>query len=245
MGQFAGRFVGFQNFSDLLNDKLFLWSVALTIGFTAATVIAEMSIGLCIAVLLNADLKFIGFFRSALVAPMMMTPIVAALCWKLLLDPKGGIINYLIGQQIIWLGDPISAQFSVGLVNVWQNSPFVALLLLAGLRSLPKEPIEAAAIDGANRWQRFRHVTLPLLQPYILVATLLRTIFEFRSFDNVYVMTSGGPADSTMLLSIFTYIISFVNFDLSLGAAASWIMLAIVLLACTALIRILRRGTLY
>jgi multiple sugar transport system permease protein len=241
-GLFGGRFVGAENFTDLLADEHFMWSVGLTIGTTAATVSAEMLLGLGIALLLNMNLRFIGFFRPTLVVPMMMTPIIAALCWKLLLDPKGGVINYFIGRHIVWLGDPATALFTVSFVNVWQNAPYVAILLLAGLRSLPHEPVEAASIDGAGRWQVFRHVILPLLMPYILVALLLRTIFEFRAFDNVYVMTSGGPADATMLLSIFTYMVSFVQFDLSLGAAASWMMLAMALLACAAFILILRRG---
>jgi len=241
-GLFGGRFVGADNFTDLLDDAHFLWSVWLTIGTTAGTVAAEMALGLSIALLLNMNLRFIGFFRTTLVVPMMMTPIIAALCWKLLLDPKGGVVNYFLGRHIVWLGDPATALFTVSFVNVWQNAPYVAILLLAGLRSLPHEPLEAASIDGAGRWQIFRHVTLPLLMPYILVALLLRTIFEFRAFDNVYVMTSGGPADATMLLSIFTYMVSFIQFDLSLGAAASWMMLAMALLACGAFILILRRG---
>ena len=126
-------------------------------------------------------------------------------------------------------------------MNVWQNAPYVAILLLAGLRSLPSEPLEAASIDGASRLQMFWHVTLPLLQPYILVALLLRTIFEFRAFDNVYVMTSGGPADATMVLSMFTYMASFVRFDLSLGPAASWVMLLISLLLCLLFVAVIRR----
>jgi multiple sugar transport system permease protein len=241
-GMSSGRFVGSDNFSDLVNDIRFLRSAILTIGYTAATVAMELLFGLCLALLLNLDLKFISFFRTVLVVPMMMTPIVAALCWKLLLDPKGGLINYLIGIQIIWLGDSATALFAVAFVNIWQNSPYAGILLLAGLRSLPREPLEAALIDGASWWQSFRYVILPLLKRYILVALLLRTIFEFRSFDNVYVMTSGGPGDATMLLSIFTYMISFLHFDLSLGAAASWMMLLMVLLACAALILIVRRG---
>jgi multiple sugar transport system permease protein len=172
---------------------------------------------------------------------MMMTPIIAALCWKLLLDPKGGIINYILGTNIVWLGSPGTALFTVTFVNVWQNSPYVAVLLLAGLRSLPHEPIEAASIDGASRWQTFRHVTLPLLMPYITVALLLRTIFEFRAFDNVYVMTSGGPADATMLLSIFTYMTSFVEGDLSYASAAAWIMTAMAMVACGCFILIIRK----
>jgi multiple sugar transport system permease protein len=241
-GLFGGRFVGMQNFLDLFDDPGFVASVVRTCFYTAATVAAEMLLGLGVALLLNMDLPGIGFFRTVLIVPMMMTPIIAALCWKLLLDPKGGIVNYFLGTHIIWLGDPVTAMFSVGLVNVWQNAPYVAVLLLAGLRSLPREPLEAAWIDGAGRWAVFRHVVLPLLQPYILVALLLRTIFEFRSFDNVYVMTSGGPADSTALLSIFTYTASFISFDLSLGAAASWLMLAMAMAACLAFIAVLRRG---
>ena len=127
------------------------------------------------------------------------------------------------------------------MVNVWQNAPYVAILLLAGLRSLPHEPVEAACIDGASRWQMFWHITLPLLRPYLLVALLLRMIFEFRSFDNVYVMTSGGPANATMMLSMYTYLASFVRFDLSLGAASSWMMLLISLVLCGCFIALVRR----
>ncbi len=172
---------------------------------------------------------------------MMITPVVAAFCWKLLLDPDHGVINFLIRQHIVWLGRPDTALLSVAVVNVWQNAPYVAILLLAGLRSLPHEPVEAAQIDGASRWQMFWHITLPLLRPYLLVALLLRMIFEFRSFDNVYVMTSGGPANATMVLSMYTYLASFVRFDLSLGAAASWMMLLISLIMCGCFIALVRR----
>jgi len=210
-------------------------------GITATTVATELACGLGIAMLLNIDLPWIGVFRTALVVPMMITPIVAALCWKLLLDPDHGVVNYWIGSHIVWLGRPDTALLSVMVVNLWQNAPYVAVLLLAGLRSLPSEPVEAASIDGASRWQVFWHVTLPLLRPYILVALLLRTIFEFRAFDNIYVMTSGGPANATMTLSMFTYLASFVRFDLSLGAAASWLMLAMCLLLCLFFIAVIRR----
>lgn len=229
---FAGRFIGLENYTDLLTDPAFLRSVLLTLGYTAAVVAAELALGLAIALLLNLDLRLIGLFRALLIVPMMMTPIVAALCWKLLLDPARGLINQAIGQNIVWLGQPGTALLSVGLVNVWQNAPYVAVLILAGLRSLSREPFEAARIDGANRLQVFWYVTLPMLRPFILVALLLRTIFEFRSFDNVYVLTGGGPANGTMVLSIFTYMTSFVQFDLSLGSASSWIMLGLSLAMC-------------
>jgi len=238
---FAGRFVGTANYTDLMTDPEFVSSMIITLCYTIAVVAVEMVLGLAIALALNIDLPFIGFFRTVLVVPMMMTPIVAAFCWRLLLDPSNGVINYWIGQHIVWLGQPGTARLSVAIVNVWQNAPYVAILLLAGLRSLPHEPMEAAAIDGASRVQTLWHVTLPLLRSYLLVAMLLRTIFEFRTFDNVYVMTSGGPANSTMVLSMFTYLASFQRFDLSLGAAASWLMLLISLLLCTLFIMDVRR----
>jgi multiple sugar transport system permease protein len=238
---FAGNLVGSANYEDLLTDPQFLTSLSVTCIYTAVTVASELALGLAIAMLLNIDLPLIGFFRTTLVVPMMITPIVAALCWKLLLDPDHGVVNYWIGSHIVWLGRPGTALISVMVVNLWQNAPYVAVLLLAGLRSLPSEPVEAASIDGASPWQVFWHVTLPLLRPYILVALLLRTIFEFRAFDNIYVMTSGGPANATMSLSMFTYLASFVRFDLSLGAAASWLMLLMCLLLCLFFIAVIRR----
>ncbi len=238
---FAGSFAGTANYEDLLTDPQFLKSLSVTCTYTAITVGTELACGLGIALLLNIDLPWIGLFRTALVVPMMITPIVAALSWKLLLDPDHGVVNYWIGSHIVWLGRPDTALISVMVVNLWQNAPYVAVLLLAGLRALPSEPVEAASIDGASRLQVFWHVTLPLLRPYILVALLLRTIFEFRAFDNIYVMTSGGPANATMSLSMFTYLASFVRFDLSLGAAASWLMLLMCLLLCVFFIVVIRR----
>ncbi len=238
---FSGRFVGLANYEDLLTDPVFTGSLGITFGYTAAAVTAEMVLGLAIALLLNMDLPHIRVFRTALIIPMMITPIVGALCWKLLLDPSHGVLNHWIGQQIVWLGRPDTALAAIWIVGVWQSTPYVMLILLAGLRSLPTEPMEAASIDGASRRQAFWHVTLPLLRPYLLVALLLRTIFEFRAFDNIYAMTGGGPANSTMVLSMFTYLMSFVRFDFSLGAAASWLMLLMSMLICLVFIAAIRR----
>jgi multiple sugar transport system permease protein len=238
---FGGRFVGLSNYQDLFSDPLFRSSLMLTIAYTLATVTGELVLGLGVALLLNSRVPLVRVFRTALIIPMMITPIVAALTWKLLLDPSYGLVNALLGTKTVWLGDPDLALFAVGIVNVWQNTPFVAILLLAGLQSLPSEPMEAAAVDGANRWQTFRHVTLPLLMPYVVVAVLLRTIFEFRSFENIWVMTGGGPANSTKLLSVYTFEASFLSFDLTLAAAASWVMLLIVLIFCVLFILATKR----
>jgi multiple sugar transport system permease protein len=238
---FGGKFAGIANYQDLLTDPEFTSTLTLTLGYTAAVVAAELGVGLGIALLLNIDLPWIGLFRTLPIVPMMITPVVAAFCWKLLLDPDHGVINFFLQQHIVWLGRPDTALLSVSVVNIWQNAPYVSILLLAGLRSLPHEPMEAARIDGASRLQMFWHITLPLLRPYLLVALLLRMIFEFRSFDNVYVMTSGGPANATMMLSMYTYLASFVRFDLSLGAAASWMMLLISFVMCGCFIAMVRR----
>jgi multiple sugar transport system permease protein len=241
LGLFDGKFVGVANFEDLLTDPDFLGSVELTLFYTAVTVGAELAAGMGLALLLNIDLPYIAIFRTFLIVPMMITPVVAAFCWKLLLDPDHGVVDYWIGQHIVWLGQPHTALFAVALVNVWQNAPYVSILLLAGLRSLPHEPVEAACIDGASVWQTFWHITLPLLKPYIVVALLLRVIFEFRAFDNIYVMTSGGPANATMTLSQFTYLTSFVRFDLTLGSASSWLMLLMSVVICAVFMTTVRR----
>ena len=239
---FAGRFVGLANYDDLLSNSVFKKAIYITLGYTAATVAAQMLLGLGIALLLNVDLPGMRVFRTALIVPMMVTPIVGALCWKLLLDPSHGVFNQWIGEKIVWLGRSDTAIYAIWLVGVWQNTPYVTIILLAGLRSLPSEPIEAAAIDGAGRLAAFWFVTRPMLRPYIVVALLLRTIFEFRAFDNIYAMTGGGPANSTMVLSMYTYLVTFVQFDFSIGAAAAWLMLLMSLVLCVLFILVIRRA---
>ncbi|HVZ45726.1 MAG TPA: sugar ABC transporter permease [Ramlibacter sp.] len=238
---FAGKFVGLANYDDVVSNPVFQKATLITFGYTAATVAAQMLLGLGIALLLNVDLPGMRVFRSVLIVPMMMTPIVGALCWKLLLDPSHGILNQWIGAEVVWLGRPDTAIYAIWLVGVWQNTIYVTIIVLAGLRSLPSEPLEAAAIDGAGRLATFWFITLPMLRPYLLVALLLRTIFEFRAFDNIYAMTGGGPANSTMVLSMYTYLTTFVQFDFGFGAAAAWLMLLMSLVMCVLFIIVIRR----
>src|SRR5262249_33717390 len=155
---FGGSFVGLDNYRDLLDDPVFLRSLAITLCYTVAAVTAQMALGLGIALLLNVELPYVHVLRTALVVPMMITPIVGALCGNRPLRPRHRLVSYGLGQHFVWLGMPRPALFSVWAVNVWHTTPYVALILLAGLRSLPSEPLEAASIDGASRTQLFWHV---------------------------------------------------------------------------------------
>jgi multiple sugar transport system permease protein len=239
---FAAPFVGLDNYSMLATDDRFLKSLELTCIFTFSAVVLELLLGLGVALLLNIALPGLRIFRALIIVPMMMTPIVGALAWKLLLDPSYGVVNRLLGLDIVWLGQPVPAFIAVLMVNIWQNIPFVAIILMSALKTFPTEPYEAARIDGATRMQIFQHLTLPMLRPFLLVVTLLRTIFEFRAFENAYILTGGGPADSTLLLSVYTYDTSFLSFDLSLGSAAAWITLLISVLLCVGFVWALRRN---
>jgi multiple sugar transport system permease protein len=234
-------FVGLDNYSDLVGDPDFVAVVLRTLVYTGAAVALEVVLGFLMALVLNVNLPVIRALRTILIVPMMMTPIVAALMWKLALDYDHGFMNRIVPLDIIWLGSPAAAFVAVVGVNVWQNAPYVALILLAGLRTLPADVFDAAVIDGATRIQRIRFVVIPLLLPYLLLSMLLRTIFEFRAFDNVFILTGGGPGTSTMVLSLFTYLTSFVSYDLGLSAAAAWLTLILTLALCGTLLLIVRR----
>jgi len=160
---------------------------------------------------------------------MLLSPIVVAIGWRLLYDTSYGVINGALAaigvSAVPWLSSPKLALISLVLVDVWQWTPFVFLILLAGLAALPEEPYEAARIDGAGPWRQFRDITLPLLKPAILVALLLRTMDSLRLFDNVYILTRGGPGNSTETLSYFIYRTAFENFDLGYASAISFVVL--------------------
>lgn len=231
----SGNFSGLENYRYLFSDERFTASVVRTLQFTFFTVLLELLIGFYMAHLLDSDLPLMPIFRTLIIIPMIITPIVGGLTWKLILDPTSGLINWILGAQINWLGHPRLAPFSVSAVNIWQNAPFVAVIILAGLRSIPRDLLNASKLDGASNFASLIYIKIPLVKRFILTAVLLRTIFEMRSFDNVYIMTSGGPADSTMLMSFFVYTMSFTQFDITLASAASWIMLLTTFALCAAL----------
>ncbi|MBE3598388.1 MAG: sugar ABC transporter permease [Limnochordaceae bacterium] len=238
-----GRFQGIANYIAGLSNEYFWNSVWVTLRFVVMVVALEFVLGFGIALLLNREIRFKGVFYTVLTMPMVMAPIAVGLIWKMLLHPDLGIVNYVLSEiglpPVDWLGSPGNALITLVLVDIWQQISFMILVLLAGLVSLPKEPFEAATIDGASPLQVFRFVTLPLMRPVIATAVLIRTIFAFRTYDLVYVMTRGGPGTSTDVISYYIYKTTFMGLDLAQASALSWVLLLVVLLMVVPLFRYL------
>lgn len=234
-------FIGIENYTALFSNPDFLNSIKITFTFVILAISFEFILGMALALLLNQEFKGKWLFRSLIFLPMMCTNVVIGLMWRLLLNYQYGLVNYYLGQlgilPIEWLSSPKVAMASVVLVDVWNTTSFVALMLLAGLQSLPDEPYEAAKIDGASAIQSFFYLTLPLLKPIILVALLWRFIDTFRIFDVIYLLTAGGPARVTETVSLYIYRYGFQSFNLGVAAAASFIMLLIMLVVAGLLAR--------
>jgi len=221
------------NFTRLASDNFFLTAMAHTFVFAVAALSCEFLLGLGLALLLNSQIRGRGFFRATLLVPMMLPPVVAAIVWRLLLNPNFGAINGTLKEiginteALTWTASPSLAMMSVIAVDVWQWTPFVFLVLLAGLQAIPQEPYEAALIDGSSRWQTFWHVTLPLLKPAILIVLLLRTMDLLRVFDQIFILTEGGPGFATETISLYIYRSAFRFFDFGYAAAMSFVLLAL------------------
>jgi multiple sugar transport system permease protein len=239
------RFVGFGNLVDMLGDGRAWNAAANTLIYVVAASGIELAAGVGIALFLNRDFPGRRLVRTLLLIPLIMTPVVAGLIWRIFYDPNSGIANYLLSligfsDGVDWLGDPHLALASLILVDVWQWTPFVIVIVMAALESMAREPIEAAMIDGANRWQMTRYVILPLVRDAILVAATLRLIDSVKVFDIIYVMTRGGPALSTETLNMYSYLTAFNNF--SLGYAAT-IALVLTILVNVGLVVVWRLAT--
>jgi multiple sugar transport system permease protein len=238
MGARAGwRWVGLQNFAMILRSDPYFWtSLRVTLTYVGAAVGLELLLGLGIALLLNrrADGRG-GTVQTLLILPTMMTPVVVGIVWRLLYNPELGFLNYVVASLLRlpaqnWLGDLHTALPAVVAADVWEWTPFMALVMLAGLKAMPPEPFEAGGIDGASSWQVFRYITLPLLSPTILVAVLIRLMDAFKTFDVVFVLTKGGPGMSTEVLSYYTYRYGFKFFHMGYAAALSYVLLVIVVI---------------
>ncbi|OLP61633.1 sugar ABC transporter permease [Xaviernesmea oryzae] len=227
-------FVGFDNFAVIFGDRLFWGAVLLTIRYSAVTVIGEFLVGLAIALMLKRAVRTRPLYFGLLTIPMAMSPISVALVWKMLLQPNLGIVNHLLETaglpRVDWLGSADLALSTMVFVDIWQQTSFVVLLLAAGLAALPKEPYEAAEVDGATALQQFFYITLPMLRPVAGIAIIIQLINEFRTYDLPYVLTRGGPGTSTEVLSYFAYRKAFLGLSLNQGAAAAFFLLLIILL---------------
>jgi multiple sugar transport system permease protein len=222
------KFVGLANYTHLLFDSRGLNALWRTVMFTTIATAIELVLGLAIALLL--DKEFLGkkIARAIMLVPIVMTPIVVGLTWRFMFDPSSGMANYLLSLidlgPVDWLGNPNVAIFSVMIADIWQWTPFVVLLTMASLESLPGDPQNAARVDGAREWQVLWHITLPALQRALLVVALIRAIDSVKTFDIFYIMTRGGPALSTETLNLYGYISAFTNFDISYSLTIAMVL---------------------
>ncbi|HEV7994924.1 MAG TPA: sugar ABC transporter permease [Stellaceae bacterium] len=231
-----GHFVGLQNFRDVWNDSIFRVAVWNTCVYTFVATIFKLALGLWLAILLNHHFKGKAFTRAFILLPFIIPTVLSTLAWKWMFDPTFSVINWMlfrigvIHSRINWLGDPDLALISVIIVNIWRGVPFFAISLLAGLQTISPELHEAAAIDGARPWQRFIHVTWPLLLPVTLVVMLFSVIQTFADFQLVYILTGGGPANATQLFATYAYQIGIGTGLLSQGATISLAVFPVLLL---------------
>jgi multiple sugar transport system permease protein len=238
------KFVGWENFIWALQDPALLNSIKVTVIFAIAAVTAELLLGLILAFLLEKGIKGLALFRTVFIVPIMIAPVVVGLIWRYLFDANFGLINYIVRllgfEPKIWLGTPGLALPAVIVTDIWQWTPFMFILFLAGLQSLPSSPVEAAKVDGATTWQVIRLVKLPLLAPVIWVAVILRLIDAFRSLEVMYIMTFGGPGRETEVLSLNIYKTAFNSQRLGLSAVNAIFLLIFIMLFSIAFLMIAR-----
>jgi multiple sugar transport system permease protein len=242
-----GQWVGLDNYATLIHDPGFKSALLRTAVFTGSAVILELSVGFVLASWLNAVQGMRRLLLSLLIIPMILTPVIIGLMFNFALNPQFGSITHLLGSVGIpgtgdILGGPVSAMIALILVDVWQWSPFMAIMLWAGMQALPSEPLEAAAMDGATALQRMRYVVVPMLRPVVVVAVIFRAAEAVREFDKVFVLTGGGPGSATEVLDLFTYRTSFVTWDMSLGAAMGVVVFIAALASAVIFFRIVARG---
>jgi multiple sugar transport system permease protein len=239
------RFAGLGTFADVLADGAFWHALRVTLLLSVLAVGLEFAVGLSLALVVHEEIRAQRLIRTLLVAPIMATPLVVALVFRLMWHGEFGIINHAIGRlgfaPVVWLSGPVTAFVAILVTEVWHNTSFVLLVLLGALQMLPRDPYEAAMVDGATWLQRLRHVTLPLLRPAILVALLFRVVFAIRLFDEVWVLTRGGPNGATETISILLFKAAFEVFDVAQAAALSILLLLLSAALALVLVRTLYR----
>jgi len=238
-------FIGLKNYIDIFKSGYFWYSIGRTTYFTVISVGLELVLGFLAAALLNQDFKGRALARTLLILPWALPTVVNGVLWTWIYDSNYGALNALlkslgiISQYKNWLGSAFGAMNAVIIADVWKNTSFIAMVLLAAMQSIPKDYYEAAIIDGAGRLKSVFYITLPLLRPAILVAVIIRTMEAFKVFDIIYIMTKGGPANGTQVISYYTYINSFQYSKYGYGAALSYIVSLVILMFALFYIKIL------
>lgn len=243
----GGGFVGLRNYQEALTNPNVLHSLLITGVFVVVAVTIEMALGLALAVPLAAQSRSNNIAAALMLLPFAVTPAVSAMMFKELLNPNYGWVDHYMGvlglpSHVEWLSHSNTAWVALIGLDVWQWTPFVALILMAGLQSLPKEPLEAAAIDGASTWQTFRHVTLPMLAPFLAIALTLRTIQAFKTFDSFKILTGGGPGASTEIINLGIYRVALQSFRIGAASALAMILLILLSLLVPILLRAVGRN---
>jgi ABC-type sugar transport system permease subunit len=238
-------FVGLDNFRFILADDAFWDALGVTAKFTGAAVAIEVVLGIAVALLLDTRIPARRFVTTVVLLPMAITPAVAGLLMRWMFESNWGLVNYFLGLVGVrgpgWTGDPAWALWSIVLADAWQNTPFVILVVYAGLQSVPVEPLEAAMVDGASRVQTLAHVVFPFLRPLVLFVLIIRSMDAFRIFDQVFVMTGGGPGTTTQTITFYNYVMAFRQLRMGRASALGVITLLILSLVIGAWIYLLYR----
>lgn len=239
----VSQFIGLKNYADVMRDGRFWNALGNTLLLMSVSVALELSLGLVLALVLVDHLPGKRFIVPVLIMPVVVAPLIVGYSWRMLWDTQYGPINQVLGWftgapvNIVWLANPVTVYPALIITEIWQWTPFMFLVLLAGLTSINPEFREAAQMDGATSWQIFRRVVLPLLWPVMLVAILFRALDAFKIFDIIFALTQGGPGTMTETVSLYAHTIGFRNFRISYNAALTFVLLAIVSIAITLLWR--------
>ncbi len=245
----AGNFVGLENFRNLLQWQVFIQTVINSFTFTFFALVLKVGLGMVLALLMHQVVWGKNLFRGAVLLPFIVPTALSTVAWWKMLDPQYNIFNWLgvsiglIEQGPNWLGDPLWAKFSVILVNAWRGTPFFAISILAGLVAIPKDLYDAATVDGAGPLNRFRYVTLPMLKPILSVVTLFSIIFTFADFDVVWVLTRGGPTNSTHLFATLAYNTGLVSTKIGEGAAIALFLFPVLVVTVIIQLHLIRKDT--
>lgn len=232
LGQ-SQSFVGFDNFLRLAMDQRFWESLVNTLYYTGLSVVAPIVLGVIAALIFDANFPLRGVLRAVFVMPMMATPVAVALVWTMMFHPQLGVLNYLLSLVGIpaqeWIFNKHTVIPSLVAVETWQWTPLVMLIVLGGLASMPRDPFESADIDGANGWQKFFYLTLPMIAPFIMIAVIIRSIDAIKSFDIIFAMTQGGPGTASETINIYLYNTAFAYYDIGYGSAMVAVFFVIII----------------